>query len=303
MIVDYLPISSLLNFKLCSKDFNYDYQFSKEKLSQLYRSNKIYNNSAAFKSYLRYHQPIGADFEQAVERNKADILKILLEDSRSVSFDYNQAIIDASEFGYIEIVRILLNDKRGDPSAYDNCAIRFAAENGHIEIVKMLLDDERVDPSGDSNYAIRNSSKNGHTEIVRVLLADERVDPTAFVDHSIGFASTNGHAEITKMLLDDERADPSAYDNYAIKFSSKNGHVEIVRMLLEDERVDPSAYDNYAIRCASKNGHTKVVEMLLNDGRLRMKSGTIKTLLESGLNKQMFEMLKVRLDGMEQSTL
>ena len=33
-------------------------------------------------------------------------------------------------------------------------AIRMAVENGHLEIVKLLLQDNRVDPSVDNNYGI-----------------------------------------------------------------------------------------------------------------------------------------------------
>ena len=33
-------------------------------------------------------------------------------------------------------------------------AIRLAAENGHLEIVKLLLQDNRVDPSADDNWGI-----------------------------------------------------------------------------------------------------------------------------------------------------
>ena len=35
-------------------------------------------------------------------------------------------------------------------------AIRMTAENGHLEIVKLLLQNNRVDPSTDNNYGILN---------------------------------------------------------------------------------------------------------------------------------------------------
>ena len=49
-----------------------------------------------------------------------------------------------SSNGYIEIVKILLQDNRVDPSDRNNYAIQCAMENGHIEIVKLLLKDKRV---------------------------------------------------------------------------------------------------------------------------------------------------------------
>ena len=44
-----------------------------------------------------------------------------------------------------------------------------------MEVVKLLLSDKRVDPSAENNYAIRYTSK--HYEIVKLLLSDKRVDP------------------------------------------------------------------------------------------------------------------------------
>jgi len=35
-------------------------------------------------------------------------------------------------------VKILLSDKRVDPTAGDNRAILWASENGHVEVVKLL---------------------------------------------------------------------------------------------------------------------------------------------------------------------
>ena len=63
---------------------------------------------------------------------------------------------------YIEMVKLLLDDKRINPAAgnnYGNCeftltlctAIQWAAENGQTEVVKHLLDDTRVDPAADDN--------------------------------------------------------------------------------------------------------------------------------------------------------
>ena len=47
----------------------------------------------------------------------------------------------------MEVVQELLKDKRVDPSANNNYAIRWASEKGHLEVVQELLKDNRVDPS------------------------------------------------------------------------------------------------------------------------------------------------------------
>ncbi|KAI8893092.1 hypothetical protein BC833DRAFT_625214, partial [Globomyces pollinis-pini] len=128
MIAGYLTISSLINFKLCSKDFNYNYRLSKQQLHELYISKKIFNNVTAFKCYIRFNEPVNMDFENAIWEDKPDIIRVLLKDGRL------------------------------DPSVGDNYAIRCASQDGYTEIVQMLLEDKRVDASDDDNYAIRIAS-------------------------------------------------------------------------------------------------------------------------------------------------
>jgi hypothetical protein len=65
------------------------------------------------------------------------------------------AISLAIDHGHVEVVRLLLNDARVDPSDINNEAIRLASQNGHVEVVKLILNDPRVDPSDINNEAIR----------------------------------------------------------------------------------------------------------------------------------------------------
>ncbi|KAI8896614.1 hypothetical protein BC833DRAFT_629827 [Globomyces pollinis-pini] len=195
MIVEYLPVSSLLNFRLSAKEMNLDYHFGQVQLLKLYQSKKLFNSSSAFKCYLKYNPPVYDDFQDAIWQNKVDIVRVLLEDTRlNPNANDNWAITMASMTGLTEIVQKLLNDKRVDPSARDNYAIIFGSEYGRTGIVHMLLQDERVDPSADDNYPVRIASKSGYIEII--LLSDKRVDPTT--DHNYAFRSAckNGHTEI-----------------------------------------------------------------------------------------------------------
>lgn len=85
-----------------------------------------------------------------IRRNKSlQFLELLKTTQLDPSFDENLPIRWASGDGYTEIVRILLNDPRVDPSAApmsspDRSSIRVASEYGHIEIVRLLLNDPRV---------------------------------------------------------------------------------------------------------------------------------------------------------------
>jgi hypothetical protein len=97
------------------------------------------------------------------------------------SIQYKQEqLINASYDGHLTIVERLLQDKRVDPSADDNKAIRWASDNGYLAVVERLLQDERVDPSANNNAAIQWAASNSRLAIVERLLQDDRVDPNVF---------------------------------------------------------------------------------------------------------------------------
>jgi hypothetical protein len=108
-----------------------------------------------------------------------------LQDKRvDPSADDNYAVRWAAWYGHLAVVDRLLQDKRVDPSARDNSAVRLAAQNGHLAVVERLLQDQRVDPSASNNYAVRLAAQNGHLAVVDRLLEDDRVDAAVAVQHS-----------------------------------------------------------------------------------------------------------------------
>jgi ankyrin repeat protein len=209
--------------------------------------------------------PVMFLLDWTVKKNCVPLLKMLLADKRIDPSAHNQqAIREASENGHAEMVKLLLADKRVNPSADDQYAIGQASANGYVDVVKLLLADQRVDPSADNQYAIGSASANGHAHVVKLLLADKRVDPSVDDQYTIRWASAKGHADVVKVLLADQRVDPSK----AIRLVCNMGRAEVMKLLLADQRVDPSADDQYAIGEASANGHTEVVKLLLADQRV-----------------------------------
>ena len=206
----------------------------------------------------------------AAEKGYIEIIKLLLKDKRINPSDQRNDILQTIvKYGYTEIVKLLLKDPRVDPSDQKNRAIQTAAEKGYVEIVKLLLKDPRVDPSDFGNFAIRKAAKNGHIEVVKLLLQDSRVNPKDFNNYAIKAAAEKGHIEMVKLLLQDERVDPSDNNNRAIRYAAENGHIEVVKLLLQDKRVDPSDNNNYALRYAIKNKHIDIIKLLLQDQRVR----------------------------------
>nr|QBK91392.1 MAG: ankyrin repeat protein [Pithovirus LCPAC302] len=176
-----------------------------------YKGNRSYRN---YYAYL-YNRKDGNIHDILVEysgEGKADLLKIFIKDPR-LNIRYGKKFIDKNSkalfmavFGeHLEVLKILLDDGRVDPSAHDNFAIRLASGNGYTEMVKLLLKDSRVDPSADNNEAIEKASENGYVEVVKLLLKDLRVDPSANNNKSIFTANLQRHKDVVKLLLDDPR--------------------------------------------------------------------------------------------------
>ena len=83
-------------------------------------------------------------FDLAVNNSVAWLLQECIDAGFDPSCGSNWAIRYASEYGHLEVVKVLLADERVDPSVYDNLAIKWADAHGHLEIVKELLKDKRV---------------------------------------------------------------------------------------------------------------------------------------------------------------
>jgi ankyrin repeat protein len=128
------------------------------------------------------------------EKLEARLVNMSLEDQFKKAIENNQVWL---------VQRCI--DNGVDPSVGNNCAIQWASYYGYLEVVKIILNDKRVDPTTNYNYAIQWASYNGHIEVVKILLNDHRVDPTAYNNWAIWWASGRGHLEVVKTLLKDKR--------------------------------------------------------------------------------------------------
>jgi ankyrin repeat protein len=119
---------------------------------------------------------------QAVNSNDINKVKLLLNKEKKVSSFSNHinnyAIIIASKRGNIDIVKLLLKDKRFDLSESEFMAFRYASQYGHIEVIKLLLKQKGIKINTCENYAIVNAFINKHTSIVNLLWQYEIIKNT-----------------------------------------------------------------------------------------------------------------------------
>jgi len=195
----------------------------------------------------------------------------------------NRFICTASEYGRLDMVKLLLTYDHVDPTVQKNYCIRMATCNGHVDMVKLLLEYEGVDPSAHNNFQIGVASENGNMELVKLLLNCKGVNPAANNNYALRKASEYGHFEVVQLLLTYPDVDPAALQNIAICKASEKGHLEVVKTLLRFPSVRPEAQENYALMSASKNGHVEVVKVLMKYSEVsRERNLALKKALENG---------------------
>ena len=144
---------------------------------------------------------------------------------------------------------------------------KFATENGYVNSVKLFLDDPRTDPAIDANYAIKVASKNGHTEVVKILLTNDKVDPTVLHNYPIRVAVENNKFGTLVLLLADPRTDATKPDNDAIITAIQLGHTNIIKLLINHLTIKDELTPILLSEClitASKYGHLDIVKLFYN---------------------------------------
>ena len=103
------------------------------------------------------------EFKAAILNNDTKLVKKLLASIEDIPSNRYPHIVFAAKKGYVDILQLLLNDNRFNPSINDNTALIFSADNGKHKSVKLLLKDKRVDPAAKFNWAISNAyDRNDH---------------------------------------------------------------------------------------------------------------------------------------------
>ena len=96
----------------------------------------------------------------------------------------------------IEIIKVLLEDKKPDSNIWINYAGRLASNYGHIDIVKLLLQDTRVNP----NDLLEIATKHNHTKIIKLLINDDRTKFDNDMTNILYHLKENGRDEIIKLI-------------------------------------------------------------------------------------------------------
>lgn len=162
----------------------------------------------------------------ASEHGLVDLVEFLLQRVAPT----NEVLEYAAMNGHLDIVKLLL--PRLQESGGN--ALLLAAEKGHTHVVRLILKDKRFDPTFSNNLAVRRASGNGHSETVQELLNDQRVNPGDKRNDAIIWACQRGHLNVVRTLIHDRRVDPSDLNNMALRCTTDE---RIMSELIRSKRV------------------------------------------------------------------
>jgi hypothetical protein len=192
-----------------------------------------------------FQNNICTPLEIAISKNYKEIVELILNYTYpSTNFHilnhpfsgcYNIPI-DLISDDHCDILQLFLNDSRfiiNDDYNY----LSIVCKMGHKNLLKMLLEDGRCDPSIDGSIALYNAAFGNHYGCVMLLLLDNRCNAGTYDNYVIKWASRKNHYDIVEMLLLDPNVDPTDTFNHAYKTALRKNHTDIANLLISDKRV------------------------------------------------------------------
>jgi hypothetical protein len=185
--------------------------------------------------------------EWALNEDHPEILALLLQSDRFNPTAYSSSVVmDAARYGYPQCLQLLLKNPRVQRTCSRNELVLAAGASNKPEIIKMALNlpepanvSHRYEPTSHDNYLWRESVERGYTALVEILLADPRIDPTINNHQALITASFRGYPDMVRLLLKDKRVDPTAQDCRAMRVAIERGRNIIIQLFLVDGRVKP----------------------------------------------------------------
>ena len=201
-------------------------------------------------------------------RNKIILVKLLLlHPLCEPSCDSNRPIIIAATNGFYEIVESLLQysgpNELVNPSYASDYPLCQASTYGHLTVVNLLLQDPRVNPNQYGGDALIAAAKNGHLNVINRLLQDSRIDPAYMDSMALVWASENNHLAVVDRLLQDPHIDPCARNQQALRSAASNNNIQMMERIMQKPEVNLSLRGSEILRNNAIYGHTEVVRWLL----------------------------------------
>lgn len=166
------------------------------------------------------------DLTHVIKQDNVLMLKWCLSNFENVSFHtpIHNIIREAS----VDILKMLLSDKRVQPMTHQSAALTAAIKRGSVEIVRVLLG--FIDPGKQGDVHLRYACSLEHAEIVDELMKYSSIK-TVGIGRLIHAAMWGMKDYVGELLKNEEMATQSAKD-WALREAARTGMQETINVLL-----------------------------------------------------------------------
>lgn len=213
-------------------------------------------------------------------------------------------IIIASQYGHLEIVKLLISYKANLElkDEYEKTPLIRAAQNGYIDIIKELVNNG-ANYKDHQGAILTIAAFNGKKDVVEYFLkkgvnvdVKDQDGSTALIN-----ASNNNQLEIVKYLVKNG-ADVNAKSKNgttSLMVSASSGNSDIITLLLKN-KADVNIKNNdgiTALMVAAYGGYLDVVNLLLKNGAdINTKANDDRSALNFAIGNGQIEIVKVLME-------
>lgn len=191
---------------------------------------------------------------QAVKKNDIDTVKKFLNSDFDIAQKDNQIFIIAGYNGYLDIVKLLIEDDRIDPNARNSTALINIINQGNQELIEFVINHDKVDFKNLEpkilNSILLMASLNDNTKLInKILSIDFKIDHKKDILYQ---AIEQNRLNSVKALLKDERFNEEKILTHNICiFLSNFGYDEHEILSL---KMFKAFFENNTIDISSDNG-------------------------------------------------
>lgn len=199
-----------------------------------------------------------------------NILSLLLKDKR---IQLGSEIVSVLKYAcmseHIELVEEFIMNYEMDLKDLESF-FHYICSNGNIKLFKLLMTNKNIIPECYNDQPLYNACLAGNLEIVKELLNLPRIFPTRNIKTFVICACNYRRTDILKELLKYNAIDPTVSNNLLLQTACSIQSSDILKDLLRNEKIDPSINlgKGYPIVIAARYGCYENVKLLLKDKRV-----------------------------------
>ncbi|KAI8901716.1 hypothetical protein BC833DRAFT_617350 [Globomyces pollinis-pini] len=205
------------------------------------RLSVAYNDPMTLRVWIMYNpdsdsQNLANHASRAILDAHLDCLNVILEDERVLKHHDHELLRCVVRRGDVNAVKVILPLSNCTPKHY-NDMLYYACIKGKLDVIKLLLDDGRIDPTDGKTFRpVHGAIVGNHIDCLKYLLEEKDMP----VDKpSLGLVCKSGKVECLKLLLSSKRARPS----FGVRLAALNGQFQCLQLILNDKRTDVPLYE------------------------------------------------------------